>query len=300
MRKELSRSHTLLSTSTSFQHSTFDMATADVVSATFFYTTHTTDGAKPFFSSLVDPATGQRQTNIVSQPKQLTVENVRGKEDQYNLDNSGFKYIKHTSVLKKFDNDEEIQRIYYPESIEVLKKYTGATRVVIFDHTVRHHTLDGKDELSSRQPVLRAHVDQSPEAAKNRVIRHIPELADELLKHRYQIVNLWRPISHPAIESPLALCDYRSVDWDHDLVPTTLRYPDRDGETLSVTFNPAHKWKYLRGMTPDEAVLIKCSESRVVDGVARLTPHTAFVDPTTPKDAPLRESIELRALVFYD
>jgi hypothetical protein len=28
-------------------------------------------------------------------------------------------------------------------------------------------------------------------------------------------------------------------------------------------------------------------------------PHTAFVDPTTPADAPLRESIEVRTLVFH-
>jgi hypothetical protein len=36
------------------------------------------------------------------------------------------------------------------------------------------------------------------------------------------------------------------------------------------------------------------------EDVARLTPHTAFVDPTTRADAPARQSIELRALVFYD
>jgi hypothetical protein len=35
------------------------------------------------------------------------------------------------------------------------------------------------------------------------------------------------------------------------------------------------------------------------EGVAQYVPHTAFVDPTTPKDAPLRQSIEIRALVFY-
>lgn len=104
---------------------------------------------------------------------------------------------------------------------------------------------------------LRVHVDQTPEAATNRVKRHVPELAEELLKHRYQIINLWRPISHPAVESPLAVCDYRSINWEQDLVPTTLRYPDRDGETFTVNYNPAHKWKYLKGITPEEAILIK-------------------------------------------
>ena len=43
------------------------------------------------------------------------------------------------------------------------------------------------------------------------------------------------------------------------------------------------------------------STESIQDGsVAEFTPHTAFDDPTTPKGAPHRESIELRTLVFYD
>ncbi|KIJ45782.1 hypothetical protein M422DRAFT_250573 [Sphaerobolus stellatus SS14] len=274
------------------------MATADIIVPTINYSSYPADGTKPFSGSRVDP--DGKTTNITSRPFEIQVENIRGKEDQYDLDTSGFKYIKHKSALTKFTDDEEIQRIYYPETIEVLKKYTGANRVIIFDHTIRRHRPGGEDSPGNRQPALRAHVDQTPEAATNRVRRHAPELAGELLKHRYQIINLWRPISHPAFESPLAVCDYRSIDWDKDLTRTTLRYPDRDGETFTVNYNPNQKWKYLRGMTPEEALLIKCSDSITDGSVARLTPHTAFVDPTTPKDAPLRESIELRTLVFYD
>ncbi|TFK48884.1 hypothetical protein OE88DRAFT_1663124 [Heliocybe sulcata] len=51
-------------------------------------------------------------------------------------------------------------------------------------------------------------------------------------------------------------------------------------------------------MTPDEFALIKCFDSK--DGVAKCTPHTGFEDPWTPPDAPFRESVELRVLVFYD
>ena len=102
------------------------------------------------------------------------------------------------------------------------------------------------------------HVDQTPQSAEARVRRHLPaEDVPKLLAGRYQIINLWRPISHPAYDWPLALCDYRSVDSARDLVPTTLRYSDRDGETFSVKYSPEHKWKYLRGMEPDELVLIK-------------------------------------------
>jgi hypothetical protein len=51
-------------------------------------------------------------------------------------------------------------------------------------------------------------------------------------------------------------------------------------------------------MATDEVLLLKCYDSKT-DGRARFAPHTAFADPTTPPDAPLRESIELRALVFH-
>lgn len=59
-------------------------------------------------------------------------------------------------------------------------------------------------------------------------------------------------------------------------------------------------------MTPDEVMFIKCFDSRSEgrpngrEGLAALTPHTAFVDPATPPDAKGRQSIEVRCLVFYD
>jgi hypothetical protein len=98
-------------------------------------------------------------------------------------------------------------------------------------------------------------------------------------------------------DRPLALCDAASVAAD-DLVASDLIYPNRNGETYSVKFNPDHRWFYFSEMAADEALLLKCYDS-ATDGRARFAPHTAFVDPTTPKDAPPRESIELRTLVFH-
>lgn len=115
-----------------------------------------------------------------------------------------------------------------------------------------------EDTPSKRQPVPQVHIDQTPTSAAERVKRHLPaEDVPKLLAGRFQIINLWRPISHPAYDWPLALCDYRSVDRAKDLTPTALKYPDRDGETFSVKYNPGHKFKYVRGMEPDELVLIK-------------------------------------------
>jgi hypothetical protein len=79
---------------------------------------------------------------------------------------------------------------------------------------------------------------------------------------------------------------------------TERRYPDRIGQTFAITYNPAHRWYWFPGMRPDEALVFKTYES-IKQGRARWTAHTAFDDPTTPPDAPPRESIEIRTLAFF-
>ncbi|RPD65551.1 hypothetical protein L226DRAFT_479784 [Lentinus tigrinus ALCF2SS1-7] len=276
--------------------------TADTVTATLHYFSPPEDGSKPYIYINADASTGQRQRNWVTVPHEVQVENIRGKEDTVSLDTTGFQYYRRSVKHTTFENDEVIEKEYYPESIELVKELTGASRAVIFDHTIRRRRPgEVEDTPQKRQPVPQVHIDQTPESARARVRRHLPEGdVPKLLAGRFQIINLWRPISHPAYDWPLALCDYRSVDRHNDVVPTTLKYPDHDGETYSVKFNPGNKWKYLRGMSPEELVLIKCYDSKDDGVTANFTPHTAFEDSTTPKDAPLRESIELRLLVFYD
>ncbi len=52
-------------------------------------------------------------------------------------------------------------------------------------------------------------------------------------------------------------------------------------------------------METDEVYLFVCYDSRQ-DGRVIFTPHTSFDDPTTPPDAPERESIEIRAYAFWE
>ena len=122
--------------------------------------------------------------------------------------------------------------------------------------------------------------------------------AEELLRHRFEIVNVWRPIRGPLRDAPLAVCDATSVAFA-DFVPSDLVYRDRTGETYRVRYNPAHRWFYVPEMRADEAVLIKCYDS-AEDGTARFTAHSAFEDPTAPADVLPRESIEVRTLVFHN
>ncbi|QRV84342.1 hypothetical protein RhiJN_12358 [Ceratobasidium sp. AG-Ba] len=261
------------------------------------------DGSKPYSWTFADHPGGGPMRNWESASFGVQAENLRGHENEYTLDTAGFQFHNIPTKGTDFDNEDSIKKTYYEESIQNIKNITGASRVVIFDHTLRKPRPAGTPETpETRGPVQLAHVDQSAEAAANRVRRHLPaEDVPSLLSKRYQIINLWRPIHNPAWQFPLALCDFRSVNDKipgGDFIPSTLRFPDRDGETLGVKYSDTHRWKYLGGMTPDEFVLIKCFDSK--PGVATFTPHTAIEDPTTPPDAPGRQSIELRALVFYD
>ena len=117
---------------------------------------------------------------------------------------------------------------------------------------------EADDSADHRQPVSQVHVDQTAASAIARVHRHLPASdVPKLLERRFQIINLWRPIATPAIDWPLALCDYRSFSLKNDVIPVKLISPEYNGEILGVKYNENHKWKYLEGMTPEEFVLIK-------------------------------------------
>jgi hypothetical protein len=180
----------------------------------------------------------------------------------------------------------------------LVKEATGAVRVVAFDHNVRNLPMAKRKVNGVREPVKFAHNDYTIKSGPQRVRDLFPSEADELLKHRFAVINVWRPISGPVQESPIAVCDARSIA-QSDWVESDLKYRDRTGEVYSITFNPAHRWFYFPQMQRDEAILLKCYDSKD-DGRARFTAHSAFDDPTSPPNAPARESIETRTLVFFE
>jgi hypothetical protein len=245
-----------------------------------------------------EPPPGEPQSNTVPEPHALPIYDVRSIVDSISLDREGFALVRQRSAVKDFYNDSEVKSTYYPEAERLIKEATGASRVFIFDHTVRKRVAGAADRGGGpRQPALRVHVDHTAKSGPQRVRDLIPNEADELLKGRVQIINLWRPIRGPLQDAPLAVCDARTVKFD-ELVGSDLVYPNRVGETYSVKYNPEHRWFYVPEMTADEILLLKCFDSET-DGRARFAPHTAFVDPTTPANAAPRESIELRTLVFH-
>ena len=250
---------------------------------------------KPY-SYNYEPPPGVPARNTREETHTVKVLDARPVNDRLSLDREGFVLVRHPTAAADLYDEEQIAKVYYPECERLIKEATGTKRVVAFDHIVRNAARMAKDN-QIKQPAGRVHNDYTAKSAPQRVRDLMGDEAEELLKHRYAEINVWRAIRGPLLRSPLALCDAQTLSQEN-LVASDLRYPDRTGETYAVTYNPAQRWYYFQKMEADEAILIRCFDS-ACSGAARFSAHGAFDDPQTLADAPPRESIEVRALVFF-
>jgi hypothetical protein len=230
-------------------------------------------------------------------PRHVTIRNGRPYADRFALEQDGFRFVRHKTKVADFFNEKEVREIYYPEVQALVKAESGASRVVVFDHTLRTADDDQREARKIREVVPRVHNDYTEWSGPQRVHDLLPNEADELLHRRFAIVQVWRPIRHPVETFPLAICDARSVSPD-DLVISERRYPNRVGQTYAIKYNRNHRWYWFPRMRRDEALVFKVYDS-LKDGRARWTAHTAFDDPSSPPNARARESIEVRTLAFF-
>lgn len=107
----------------------------DSITVDFIYSIWPTDGRQPWLEVELNPELGVPNSNVERRPVQHSITNIRGKEAEYGLDDAGFKFIKRETSCVNFQDDDEVRRVYYPESIELIKEHTGARRVILFDHS---------------------------------------------------------------------------------------------------------------------------------------------------------------------
>jgi hypothetical protein len=244
-----------------------------------------------------EPPSGVPRATGKSESYSVPIRNARLEAD-LSLDSQGFQLVRHETEVRDFYDPAEVKEVYFPEIERLLKKATGAEKVVVFDHQVRNIELSKRGEKNAREYVWTVHNDYTAKSGPRRVLDHLPAAeAEERLRHRFAEINVWRPIRGPIASTPLAVCDAGSIE-PKDFVPTDFIYRDKVGEVYRFTYNRSHRWFYFPRLERNEVILLKCYDSRV-DGRARFSAHSAFDDPTTPPGAPPRESIEVRALVFW-
>ena len=255
------------------------------------------DTGEPVFTQTAAPGDLDVRTGGRQDPRRVTIRNGRLCAAQFVLDRDGFCFVRHDTKVRDFFDEDEVRRVYYPEMEALVKTESGTGRVVVFDHTLRTADDELREKRRIREVVRRVHNDYTEWSGPQRVRDLLPREADELLRRRFAIVQVWRPIRLPVESSPLAICDARSL-LATDLVISERRYPDRIGQTYAIKCNPAHRWYWFPRMRRDEALVFKVYDS-LKDGRARWTAHTAFDDPTSPPNARPRESIEIRTLAFF-
>ena len=228
----------------------------------------------------------------------VRVHDARPIAAELSLDRQAFILTAHDTTVRDFYDENEVRTAYYAEVEALIKRETGAAKVVVFDHTLR--TADRAVERGLRTPVRSVHNDYTEKSGPQRVRDLLPaDEAEVRLKKRFAEYNVWRNIAHDPIEMvPLGFVDAQSIA-PRDLAVCDLVYADRTGEIYQGVYSADHQWHYLPKMTRDEAILIKCYDS-MRDGRARFSLHSAFDDPTTPANPKPRQSLEVRAFAFFD
>jgi hypothetical protein len=226
------------------------------------------------------------------------------------LDREGFVLISHASTVADFDRIQEdpaVDQVYIEEMTGLLAQLTGASRVFMLGGGKKRFGEQATDKLAplaNAKPARYPHADNTDESAKG-LVELIAQFVDDLdLQNvsRYALYNMWRCVSPPPQDIPLAVCDARTVSSGDEVTVTAVTTERLGGDirhdTTGYRFSPSHRWHYFSDMTPDEVLVFKAHDTDPAR--ARRVPHTAFDDPTCPPGTPTRASVEMRGLALFD
>lgn len=262
-------------------------------------------------------ADDQHATSVKLQPgPRETIHDVRGHEEQFTLEENGFRYLHYPTKVRDFNSKEQIETDYLRECERLLKREVRDVDEVVFFDARRRSSAEkgsrGEDGLSTNPFARQVHVDELERSITTRIRSQTELKADFLLRGRVRVINIWRPLCHPVHDCPLALTDtvgsaltVRDVIECDRVRRDTMKYWDTMGV---VKYRDGYSWYYMSEQTPDEPVMFMGYDSACTQRVARQEDvdgnpgfcfHTAFDAPGPfPEGWQPRESIEVRALVF--
>lgn len=247
----------------------------------------------------------------VNELRRIKIRDGRAIQDQFTLDRHGFVLALHVSAVSNFEDPAQIKAAYEPEAIALVKRLTGADRVVSLGTALR--TAGNTVSRGMQPPAAEAHVDFESRAARAYARSTYEQAFPGGPGYgRFIASSLWRPISAPPHDWPLAVCDWRSVR-DDEGVRNVMVVVDRipEGEALFADipgeedlpaayifpYSAEHRWWYFSNMTRDEVLFFKFHDSD--QSRAWRVPHTAFRDESVLHPN-IRESIEFRSFAYFD
>ena len=248
------------------------------------------------------------RSNMRLEPHMVAMHNARPIAAGLDLDREGFVLARHQSAVVDLKDLDAVSAIQ-PEELEALVvSLTGASRAFCIGPQRRlaesvpenERSLDATRGLDTF-PARFVHGDFTDEGV-HWSAEDLPVRLDDY--PRYACFNVWRCITPPPQDIPLAFCAADSIDEGDaleamavmdrpELAPHVIR-------ALSEAYrpNPRHRWFYFADMTADEVVVFKTYESDPAHG--RAVAHTAFTVPDCPPGAQPRQSLEARVIAVFD
>jgi hypothetical protein len=253
-------------------------------------------------------APGKEYNTGIYAPHEVTIRNAR-LAGPFTLDSHGFCIGHDPTDITDWERSYGGESRYAAQVCEVAKRLSGADAAIAMGGMLR---TSGETSATMQPPAAEAHVDFTARCAER--------IAQTLYRkvhpngpgyRRFIAFSLWRALSPPPQDMPLALCDGRTVRDDEgthntkvdvDEIPAgdALFAPIPNEENMSAAtifhHSPDHRWWYFPDMVQDEVIFIKFYDSDHT--LAWRCPHTAFRDTTRP-DAKQRRSIEFRAIAYF-
>jgi hypothetical protein len=232
----------------------------------------------------------------------VRIEDARSRPRLPSLAEEGFASFLHKSQVSDFHSPEQLARTYEPEMERLVTEVSGADRVVICGPVVLRFRKAAPDsgELHILRPAHFVHIDMSDSIVTG--VTHLwwPR-SDARTVRRFAYYNVWRVLSPPPQDIPLALCDARTVSTsdlvDSDSIMDIPGKPESSMVVGLVRHNAAHRWSYFPNMSQEEVLVFKSHDSDPRE--PRQVPHSAFRDASCPPGVASRASIEARVVAFW-
>src|SRR5262245_13372794 len=146
-----------------------------------------------------EPPPGVPRRTGEYRPVTVRVHDMRPIADQLSLDVQGFAAAWHDGPPVDYYDPVAVERVYYPEMERFVKTFTGAQRVRCFDHIVRFAPRAETRLNGIKEPAKRVHNDYTETSGPQRVRDLLPEEAETLLRRRFAVINVWRPLHGPLL-----------------------------------------------------------------------------------------------------
>jgi len=240
--------------------------------------------------------------HMVLEPCRVDIADARQADPAPSLDREGFTLVPHKSAVTDFEDMEATANIYAPEIAALVREVTGADHAVARGTVLRFSQQRNRDAYVNSLPAGFVHMDVSRESFARFAAMGLGDHPDReaLLAGRYVGLNIWRVLTPPPQDLPLAVCAANSVT-EADRITGEARVDGvgieefRFGSSLYRP-NPRHRWFYYRDMNPDEALIFKQFDTADPDMVG--VPHVAFADSSAENPVP-RASAEIRAFAYW-